>query len=266
MSFWDFLGGGQSENPYSSNKGAFDKYSQEMDAASRAQQAAADRWNPWMNRGNAAGEAGFNAYSRDIANPNAIQDQIAAGFSMSPYQKYMQDLVSKRLNYNATNTGMLGSGAANRALMDELTKSTGQFQNEYINRGLGLYGQALGGMNSIANQGIQAGGLQDQMINEKNQLMQEAAGGRLKGVMSENETNDRNKAANAQRSGNIWGSVLGLAGGVAGNLFGGPAGGAIGSTLGKWFGGGGGGNGGGGMNYGSGGYSPSNYYNGNWSY
>lgn len=247
MSFMDFLGGGQSENPYTSNKDAFDKYGQEMDAAGK-------RWQPWMDRGNAAGEAGFNAYNRDINDPNYMQDKIASGYSESPYQKYMQDLVTKRLNYNSANTGMMGSGAAQRALMEELTKNTGQFQNEYINRGLGLYSQALGGMNSIANQGIQAGTQQDE-------LMQEAAGGRLKGSMSENETGDRNRQANAQRNGNIWGSALGLAGGIAGNLFGGPAGGAIGNSIGQYFGGGGNSATGSG-----GGYSPSNYNNGSWSY
>lgn len=246
MSFMDFLAGGQNEDPYTSNKGAFDQYGKEMDAAGK-------RWTPWMDRGNAAGEAGYNAYNRDINDPNYMQDKIAAGFEMSPYQKYMQDMVTKRLNYNSANSGMQGSGAANRALMEELTKSTGQFQNEYINRGLGLYGQALGGMNSIANQGIQAGTQQDE-------LMQEAAGGRLKGSMSENETGDRNRQANAQRSSNIWGTALGLAGGAAGTFFGGPMGGSIGSSIGKYLGGGGG------ESDGGGGYSPSNYNNGSWSY
>jgi hypothetical protein len=237
-------------NPYTSNKGAFDKYAAEMDEASK-------RWTPWMERGNRAGEIGFNAYQRDIENPNYMQDKIAAGFEMSPYQKYMQDLVTKRLNYNSANTGMMGSGAANRALMEELTKSTGQFQNEYINRGLGLYGQALSGMHGIAGQGIQAGTQQDEML-------QEAAGGRLKGEMGENETNDRNRAAIAARQSALKGAILGAAGTVVGTYFGGKEGGKAGGQMGASIGYGSpegryqGPSGGGGGGYGGG--------SGNWSY
>lgn len=209
-------------NPYTSNKGAFDKYAAEMDAASK-------RWDPWMERGNMAGQEGYDAYHRDLNDPNYMQDKIASGFAMSPYQQYMQDQVTKRLNYNSANTGMMGSGAAQRALMEELTKNTGQFQNEYINRGLGLYSQALGGMNAIANQGIEAGGHQDQLI-------QEAAGGRLKGEMGENETNDRNQAALSAREAGMKGAILGAAGTVVGTYFGGPTGGQVGGQMGTAMG------------------------------
>ena len=213
--FDSFMGGGG--NKYTSNKGAFDAYA-------KAMQDAAARYNGYIDRGNAASQTALDEYNKNIANPNDLQDRIAAGFEMSPYQKYMQDLVTKRLNYNAANSGMQGSGAANRALMEELTKSTGQFQNDYINRGLGVYGQALSGLQSTGELGFRG-------LNSQDALLQEAAGGTLKGQMSENETNDRNNAS----SGGGIGSLIGAGLGLAGNIMGGPAGGAIGGAIGNFF-------------------------------
>lgn len=241
--FDNFLGGGAGESPYTSNKAAFDQYGQEMDKA-------ASRYNPYFDRGNKAGEAAYNAYSRDVEDPNYMQDKISAGFEASPYQKMLLDQVTKRMNYNSANTGMIGSGAAQRALMEELTKNTGQFQNEYVQRGLGVYGQGLNGLNSLQDFGLKAGSQQDD-------LLQEAAGGRLKGSMSENETNDRNRASNAQRGSDQFGSLMGMAGTAAGIYFGGPAGASIGNKLGTYFGNKMSGGGGGG-----GGYSSSNYMGG----
>lgn len=213
----DSIGGGG--NQYTSNKGAFDDYSAAM-------KDAASRYNGYVDRGNRAGGMAMDEYSKNIADPNALQDRIASGFQMSPYQKYMQDLVTKRLNYNSANSGMMGSGAANRALMEELTKSTGQFEDNYINRGLGVYGQALQGLNSTSELGFKG-------LNSQDALLQEAAGGSLKGQMSENETNDRNNAS----SGSGWGSLIGAGLGLAGNIMSGPMGGTIGSKIGNMFGG-----------------------------
>jgi hypothetical protein len=209
-------------NPYTSNKDAFDEYARKMEAEKQ-------KYNGYFQRGDQAGQQAFNAYQRDLANPNAIQDQIASGYSESPYAKYINDMVTKRLNYNSANTGMLGSGAANRALMQELTKNTGQFEGEYVNRGLGVYGQALGGMNTLQDFGLRAGGMQDA-------LEQESAGGYLKGLMGENETNDRNRAAMAARDSALKGEVAGAFGAVLGTYFGGPEGGKAGAAAGSSFG------------------------------
>lgn len=244
MGFGDFLGGGVGENPYTSNKQAFDQYGQAMGKEKA-------RFDPYFNRGNAAGDQNANAYSRDINNPNAIQDQISKGFSVSPFQQQLLDLATKRLNFNSANSGMMGSGAANRALMEELTKNIGQFQNQYIERGMGVYNRGLQGNDILGQYGLEAGKTQAD-------LAQEEAGGYLKGQMSENETNDRNRASNASRSSNQWGSALGIAGGIAGNIMSGPVGGAIGKTVGGWAGGGGS------PSYGSGGYSASGYNNGSY--
>jgi hypothetical protein len=252
----DFFGGGSGPK-YISNKPAFDQFAQNM-------QGAANRYNPYVDTGNQARDISFGQYQRNINDPNSVQNQIASGFYMSPYQKYMQDLVAKRMNYNSANTGMLGSGAANRALQDELTKMTGQFQNEYINRGMHSYDTGLAGMGGLTELGFKA-------LNSQDPLLEQGYAGSLKGLMSENETNQRNAEAEYAAKNRGMGNLLGFGAGLAGSLLGGGMGGGIGSSMGNsignmagrgissLFGGGDNGNS-------QGGFSPSNYNAGSWSY
>lgn len=255
----DFFGGGK-QPQYVSNKPAFDQFAQSM-------QGAANRYNPIIDTGNQARNMSFDQYQKLINNPNAVQDQVSSGFYESPYQKYMQDMVSKRMNYNSANTGMLGSGAANRSLMDELTKMTGQYQNDYINRGMQSYGQGLSGLGGLTDLGFKG-------LNAQDPLLEQSYAGTLKGAMSENETNQRNAEMNAASKNRGMGNLLGFGAGLASNFIGGGGlsslfggggfsglGSMVGGGLSSLFGGGGGGQGGG-----QGGSSPSNYNSGSWSY
>src|ERR1700676_1949948 len=99
----------------------------------------ADRYNPWIDAGSRARDINEGQYSRLINDPNAVQNQVAAGFQYSPYQKFMLDNMTQRMNYNSANTGMLGTTQANQSLMDDLMKMTGQFQDTYIDRGMNSY-------------------------------------------------------------------------------------------------------------------------------
>lgn len=239
MGFFDFLGGGSSPQlpQYQSEQPGFDAYANQM-------AGYADRYNPYVTRGNMAGDLTWQQYQQLINDPNFIQDKIAKGFSESPYQKYMQDMVSKRMNFNAANTGMLGSGAANRALQSELTDMTGKFEDNYINRGLDSYKEGLAGAQGLNDLGFKALGAQDPFLSD-------SAAGRLKGYQSTIEAQQRNEEdkylqqmANKMQGNNFWGSVLGIGGTLLGGGLGGPAGAEIGGELGGLFGGG------------SGGYSP----------
>lgn len=189
----------------------------------------ANRYNPIIDTGNRARDMNEAEYRRNTQNPNEIQDKVAGGFNYSPYQKFMLDNVTDRMNYNATNTGMLGTTAANRSLMDDLLKMTGQFEDTYINRGMASYNTGLEGNKFLADMGFRGLGAQDA-------LYEQQAAAQLKEAMAKKE---------AESSG--WGDLIGTVGGaVAGGLFGGPGGAAMGSSIGKsLFGSGGGGGGGG---------------------
>jgi hypothetical protein len=200
------------------------------DAFREFAQAMRDRmgvYDPWINVGNQSRDRLFDQYGRLVDDPNWIQDEVARGFYESPYQQYMQDMVTKRMNYNATNTGMLGSGAANRALMDELTKMTGQFQNDYINRGMGSYGMGLQGYQGLTDLGFRA-------LGDQTNLLEQAEAAKLKGLMSKNAYD----AAYGENESAGWGSTIGtVAGGVIGAYFGGPMGASAGMGIGGAAGG-----------------------------
>ena len=205
MSWWSELWGDRSD-PYN-------------DYANRSGQIG-QQYDPYINQGQQAGNMSWEQYQRLINNPNQVQDQVAAGFSMSPYQNYMQDMVQKRMNYNSANTGMLGSGAANRAMQQELTNMTGQFQNDYINRGMQSYGLGLGGLPGLSQRGFEGMG-------EKANWQEQEAAARLKGELSK-----------SQGQTNMWGRIIGgLGGAAAGFLSGGWGGAASGAMQGAGMGG-----------------------------
>lgn len=207
---------------FGDNSEAFNKFADAM-------RGYADRYNGYVDTGNQARDINFDQYKQLINDPNFIQDKVASGFYESPYQKLMQDLVQKRMNYNSANTGMLGSGAANRALQNELTSMTGQFENDYINRGLGSYYRGLQGNDFLAELGLKG-------LDSQTGLLEQAAAGNLKGDMS----------ANGAQA-NMWGTVIGGLTGAASMMGGGGGMGGMGGGF------GGGMRQGGGMGFGGGG-------------
>ena len=117
MGLLDMFGGGAGPK-YQSNKGAFDKFAGEMDNLGK-------RYQGWVDTGNQARDMSWDQYQKLIQDPNFLQDMVSKGYSESPYQKMLLDRTQKRMNMNSANTGMLGSGAANRALQDEMLKMSG---------------------------------------------------------------------------------------------------------------------------------------------
>jgi len=254
MGIFDSIFGGNTPHVPDTSKDFYD-YSDFMGGK-------ADRYNPWIDAGSRARDMNEGQYARLINNPNAVQDQIAAGFQYSPYQKFMLDQTTDRMNYNAANTGMLGTTQANQSLMDDLLKMTGQFQDTYIDRGMNSYNRGLQGNEFLEQQGMQGMGAQDN-------LFEQQGAARLKGDLARQQAAYQNSVIDQQNNNSMWGNILGLAGGVAGNIFGGPLGGKIGSSIGSWFGGGNGGAVAPGVNAawapnGAGGYSPLSMPSGGW--
>lgn len=226
MGIFDSLfGGGSPEVPDTSQD--FYNYSKFMGGK-------ADRYNPWIDAGSRARDMNSAQYSRLINDPNAVQDQVASGFQYSPYQKFMLDNTTQRMNYNSANTGMLGTTQANQSLMDDLLNMTGKFEDTYIDRGMNSYNRGLQGNEFLQQQAQQGMGAQDN-------LYEQQGAAQLKGDIAKQQAAYQNEVLDQQNSNNMWGNILGIAGGVAGNVFGGPMGGQIGSSIGRSIGGGGGG-------------------------
>jgi len=175
--------------------------------------AIGQSFNPMIQRGYAADAMADQNYQNFlkqqqglINNPNALQDSITKGFSVSPYQQSLLDTTTKQMNMNAANTGMIQSPVAQQALNSKLNTMTGQFMNDYINRGMATYNQGLNGYSTLNNmlnldrtQGY--GALQDKESAEGQQ-----AGAQLQGDISQQNAYN-----------NMFGDALsGLSGGLGG--------------------------------------------------
>lgn len=218
----DFFGGGGESVP--DNSGVFQQFSDRM-------RKDAQSYNPWIETGNKSRDMSFDQYQQLINNPNFVQDKVASGFQESPYQKYIQDLTQKRMNYNAANTGFQGSGAANRAMADELSKMTGGFLDTYINRGMGSYGQGLSGLDALTKLGFNG-------LTNQNDMYEQAAAGELQGGLSKNAHQAYEDAHSNDWIGNLVGTGLGM---FAGGTVGGPQGAMMGGKMGRQMMGAGGG-------------------------
>lgn len=200
MSFFGDMGNaffGDDNSAWGDNQGAFNRYSQQM-------RQNAGQYQPWIDAGMRGMGRFENESGRLLDNPNFLQDMISGGFSESPFQRYMQDMTTRQMNMNAANTGMLGSGASNRALQNELTSMTGQFLNDYINRGMGSYNQGFEGMGKLGQMGLGA-------LGEQSNILNEAAGGELQGARSA-------QGAKTNKMGTVLGgigSLFGMGGDIA---------------------------------------------------
>lgn len=116
----------------------------------------ANEYNPWVNTGQNANNFLYGQYQQNANNPNQLQNQLMNGYQNSPFQQNLLNQTTNRMNMNAANTGMLGSGASNVALGQQLNDMTGQFQNNYVDRGLGIYNNSMQGMQGLDSLGLQA--------------------------------------------------------------------------------------------------------------
>lgn len=217
MGMFDSIFGSGSNGSYGD---AYNQYAGDMNKIGQ-------KYDPWINAGAGARDMNLDQYKQLINDPNFLQDKVTRGFQESPYQNELMDRVTKRMNFNSANTGMLGSGSANRALQDELEHMSGQFLNDYIGRGMNSYNRGLQGNDMWGQMGQKA-------LDSQSSFAEQEAAARMKGMMSEQEGNS-----------NDWGDILGgIGGAVAGGIFGGPGGAAMGSKMGSSIFGNGGGQGG----------------------
>lgn len=173
--------------------GAYNDYANEMDGYSKSYDPYIDSGRLNMGRLNAA-------YGHMQNNPTAEMDEIAQHFTLSPAEQTILSHTKNMMNQNASSTGLLGSTAANSALQGKMSGDVGQFLGNYVQQGLGQYDKSLDGMSGMFNTGYNA-------LNQQNQMEQEAALGRAKGSL-----------ANDQWNSNIIADGIGM-GGKAGGLF-----------------------------------------------
>lgn len=124
----------------------------------------AEAYNPYIQQGQDATNYLLGQSQQLTQNPNFLQDMISQGFYTSPYQNQMIGDTTQQMNMNAANSGMIQSPMAQQALNDRIGTMTGQFLNDYINRGMQSYGMGLNNYSNVSNMGFNA-------LNQKNNLL-----------------------------------------------------------------------------------------------
>lgn len=177
-------------------------------------------FDPYINRGNRAGDLLEGQYGDLLRDPGGRLNQIGGGYQQSPGFKFAMEQALGGAGRAAAAGGMAGSPMHSQQNMELATNLANQDYNNWIQNALGLYGRGMGGAENMYGIGAKAGmGLGENLASV---LAQKAA----YGFEGQNYENQRR------------GGIGGLLGGAAGMYFGGPAGAAGGSAIGKWLAGG----------------------------
>ena len=133
------------------------------------QRAQAGKYDQPINQGFDAWAQALDAYSKNLASPDALQNQLAANYTPSAYSQMQQKYMTQALNNNSAATGNLGSGYANYqlgSLVDDLALNG---MNQYIDRGMTNYNNSLAGLNSGGAMGLNALNSQSGITTSANQ-------------------------------------------------------------------------------------------------
>lgn len=160
MSIFDIFGGGNTAGDYN-------QY------ADQTQRLTQD-YSPYTRHGAQAGRWMLPQLHQAVSNPNSLQNSWAQGFQLSPYQQNLLNNVSQHMQAMGANNGMLGSGQLQKALQGQLSNDVGQFQNNYVNRAMQLYGMGLNGLGNTYRTGFNA-------LNNRNSFLDAANQARLQG-------------------------------------------------------------------------------------
>jgi hypothetical protein len=203
----------------------FADYENPADAAmpyfNKASNALDKYMSPYINRGNRAGDVLEGEYGSLVNNPGEMINRIGGNYQQSPGFKFALQQALQGSRNAAASSGMAGSPQHEQQNMEIATGLANEDFNNWIRNALGLFGQGLGGEESMYGTGAKAGiGMGEDLAT----MLQNQAKLAYEGQNAEN-----------QRSGGMFGNLLGGAGMIAGSMIGGPPGAAAGSALSRVF-------------------------------
>lgn len=163
-------------------------------------------YNPYIDRGNAAGNTLDSQYSQMLNNPQALQEMLGSGYKQSPGYQYSMDSAMNAGSMAAAAGGRLGTSSHQQEAMKTATGLADQDYWNYYNQNANLFNSGLSGTQSMYNTGY----------NASNQMAQGL--GNLYGSQA-NLAHSNNQSQNGMIS-----SLLGAGIGAAGYALGGPGG------------------------------------------
>lgn len=140
-------------------------------------------------------------YQQGMNDPGGKLNQIGGSFQQSPGFKFALEQALGSANRSAAAGGMAGSPMDMQNSMGLATDLANQDYYKWLSGATNLYGNAMQGSQGMANQGLQAGSQQANMIAQ--QLAQQAANAR------------EDEAAKNKNNSSSWGNIIGGAAKVA---------------------------------------------------
>ena len=175
----------------------FGNYQNPSDAAnkylSQIQGQLSPYYQPYINAGQGAMGDLQKQYQQLLSNPTAIMSMIGGQFKASPGYQYNVNQATQGANAAAAAGGFAGSPAEQAALAGRISGLASQDYNNYMNQGLGLYGQGLGVAQGINQMGY----------NASNEMGQ----GLLSQLMAQSQNAYAGANSANQQSGGLWGSI-----------------------------------------------------------
>lgn len=92
-----------------------------------------------------------------MQDPQAFYQKMMQGYSMSPQAKLQEEQGIRAANAGAAASGMVGSGAQQKALTDYAHRLTEADQDNYYNKMMGINNNYLSGLGQMTGMGMNAG-------------------------------------------------------------------------------------------------------------
>lgn len=150
-------------------------------------------YDPYINRGNQAGDDLMGRYGNMLNDPGALVNKIAGGYHQSPGFQFALKQALQGADHAAAAGGMAGSPQHEQQNMGIATGLADQDFNRWLSNALGMYGRGLSGEEGMYQTGFGA----------SNELAQSLANSMLTKAQLQYAGQD----AENQRQGNMWGSL-----------------------------------------------------------
>lgn len=112
--------------------------------------------NPYVQQGQNAGNMLQGQYGQLLNDPSAIMNKIGGSFQSSPGYEYQKKQMMNAVNNAAAAGGYMGSPQAQQRMAENIGGLANQDYWNYMNKGLGLYGQGLQGEQGLNQLGFGA--------------------------------------------------------------------------------------------------------------
>ena len=188
----------------------------------RAEQTTRAAYDPYIQRGNEAGQILSNEYDTMLNDPAKIIDYLMSSYEPSAGYQYKQNQLTKSIGNTARAGGVAGTSEHQRQQAEMIDSLLGADMQEWLGNLLGVRNQGLQGYQGWDTQGYNA------TQNEAGDL------GNIYGTQSQLAYKGAEQH-NANHNDMLQG-LMKLFGTIGGSIAGGPIGGAIGNKIGGAFG------------------------------